>query len=275
MPPAGRDAGARARPGGARGPRPAGDRARRPRRGPGRRRVGRSPAAAARAAVERAITIRPVGVDVAVGASTVTVTVSAVNHTDVAIVGRRDRRCRAARQRHDGARATLTARRCQLPFGRGSAGARRPGRRHADDRPRRPRRPRLGAAPAGRAHTGRPRPSRRDDRRRSRRRRRRSTTRPSACSSPPPGGRVSWAASSRSCARPTACSPGSRSPASTGRSRSAAGLNGLGASRTRRRLRSREGRARGRSRAAGPRSCPRRSRGSWRRGTCARRACRR
>ena len=49
--------------------------------------VSSSPAAAARAAVERAITIRPVGVDVAVGPSTVTVTVSYVNRTDVAIVG--------------------------------------------------------------------------------------------------------------------------------------------------------------------------------------------
>ncbi len=49
--------------------------------------VSAAPAAAARAAVERAITIRPVGVDVAVGPSTVTVTVSTVNHTDVAIVG--------------------------------------------------------------------------------------------------------------------------------------------------------------------------------------------
>jgi hypothetical protein len=49
--------------------------------------VSAAPAAAARAAVERATTIRPVGVDVAVGASTVTVTVSSVNHTDVAIVG--------------------------------------------------------------------------------------------------------------------------------------------------------------------------------------------
>ena len=49
--------------------------------------VSAAPAAAARAAVERAVTIRPVGVDVAVGPSTVTVTVSTVNHTEVAIVG--------------------------------------------------------------------------------------------------------------------------------------------------------------------------------------------
>ena len=49
--------------------------------------VSSAPAAAARAAVDRAITIRPVGVDVAVGASTVTVTVSYVNHTDVAVIG--------------------------------------------------------------------------------------------------------------------------------------------------------------------------------------------
>ena len=49
--------------------------------------VSSAPAAAARAAVDRAITIRPVGVDVAVGASTVTVTVSYLNRTDVAVIG--------------------------------------------------------------------------------------------------------------------------------------------------------------------------------------------
>lgn len=50
--------------------------------------VSSAPAAAARAAVDRAVTIGPVDVDVAVGASTVTVTVSHVNSTDVAIIGR-------------------------------------------------------------------------------------------------------------------------------------------------------------------------------------------
>ncbi len=49
--------------------------------------VSAAPAAAARAAVDRAITIRPLGVDVGVGPSTVTVTVSYVNRTDVAIIG--------------------------------------------------------------------------------------------------------------------------------------------------------------------------------------------
>jgi len=49
--------------------------------------VSSVPAAAARAAVDRAITISPVGVDVAVGPSTVTVTVSYVNNTDVPIIG--------------------------------------------------------------------------------------------------------------------------------------------------------------------------------------------
>ena len=49
--------------------------------------VSSAPAAAARAAVDRAIAIRPVGVEVAVGASTVTVTVNYVNRTDVAIIG--------------------------------------------------------------------------------------------------------------------------------------------------------------------------------------------
>ena len=49
--------------------------------------VSASPGAAARAAVERAITIRPVDVDVAVGPSTVTVTVRYVNRTDVPIIG--------------------------------------------------------------------------------------------------------------------------------------------------------------------------------------------
>lgn len=49
--------------------------------------VSAAPATAARAAVDRAITIRPVGVEVSVGPSTVTVTVSHVNHTDVAIIG--------------------------------------------------------------------------------------------------------------------------------------------------------------------------------------------
>jgi hypothetical protein len=49
--------------------------------------VSASPDAAARAAVDRSITISPVGVDVAIGPSTVTVTVSYVNHTDVAVVG--------------------------------------------------------------------------------------------------------------------------------------------------------------------------------------------
>jgi Flp pilus assembly protein TadG len=49
--------------------------------------VSATPAAAARAAVDRTITIRPVGVDVAVGPTTVTVTVSSVNRTDVAVIG--------------------------------------------------------------------------------------------------------------------------------------------------------------------------------------------
>lgn len=46
-----------------------------------------APAIAARAAVDRTITIRPVDVDVAVGPTTVTVTVSHVNRTDVPIIG--------------------------------------------------------------------------------------------------------------------------------------------------------------------------------------------
>jgi hypothetical protein len=50
--------------------------------------VSSAPAEAARAAVERAITLRPVGVDVDVGPSAVTVTVSHVNGTDVPIIGR-------------------------------------------------------------------------------------------------------------------------------------------------------------------------------------------
>jgi hypothetical protein len=49
--------------------------------------VSSDPAAAARAAVDRAITIGPVDVDVTVDASTVTVTVSYINRTDVAIIG--------------------------------------------------------------------------------------------------------------------------------------------------------------------------------------------
>jgi hypothetical protein len=49
--------------------------------------VSSAPAIAARSAVDRTITIRPVGVDVAVGASTVTVTVSYLNSTDVAVIG--------------------------------------------------------------------------------------------------------------------------------------------------------------------------------------------
>jgi hypothetical protein len=49
--------------------------------------VSADPAAAARAAVDRTITIGPVSVDVAVGPSTVTVTVTYVNPTDVAVIG--------------------------------------------------------------------------------------------------------------------------------------------------------------------------------------------
>ena len=46
------------------------------------------PGTAARLAAERATTLRPLRVDVSVGADTVTVTVSHPSATDVAIVGR-------------------------------------------------------------------------------------------------------------------------------------------------------------------------------------------
>jgi hypothetical protein len=49
--------------------------------------VSAAPASAARAAVDRTVTIAPVTVDVTVGPSTVTVTVGYVNRTDVPVIG--------------------------------------------------------------------------------------------------------------------------------------------------------------------------------------------
>ena len=49
--------------------------------------VSADPAAAADAAAQRAVSLRPLKVEVATDATTITVTVSYVDHTDVSIVG--------------------------------------------------------------------------------------------------------------------------------------------------------------------------------------------